>query len=204
MEKIKSIKYGDLMDVVNGRDVKEIIDILSTEYDLFKKPNNIDVFVAVDDTVRKILGLDCSLPSMYLFLKKEVVFFNALELFTNIQNLPKDVTIEELSFELEYAFRVMSLNINSFYEMVEEGVKIKHQEVLNQLTTVFDTKIPTVEELESVKSSLDEMFKDESPEKLKIINDILAFNDPTMVGIKDAINQAGIENIQKQVIKENK
>lgn len=204
MEKIKNIKYEDLLKDISGKNINEMADILSTKYDLFKEVENIDFFVGIDETVKQILDIPSNLPSIYLFLKKEKMFFNAIELLTNIHTLPKDISIEELNLNLEYAFRMMNLKFNMFYEMVEEGLKMKTQSILTDLVKVFDTKLPNIKELEEIKDGLDNMFKDESPEKLQMIENILSFNDPTMTTIKDAITQVNVNNIQDKLIKDLK
>lgn len=199
------ITYAQLKKDVDGLDCQEIYHLLFDKRGiLFKTVENIKLFTTVDSVVSEILKLSKEIPSIYLSVKKQIIFFNFLKIFTNIEMVPEDEPMNEYNIDLEIAFKNYDSKCNMFWELVEDGLKIKEQEAINKMVNLLSTNIPSIEDIQKVKDEMDNLFKDESPERLKTINDILSFNDPTMLTIKEALNQAGIENARnKQLNKDN-
>ena len=90
-----------------------------------------------------------------------------------------------------------------FKEMVEDIIREKQNNILNELYDVFNTKLPSVEEIKEIKASIGDVFSNESPEQLKTIEKILAYNDPTMKTIKDVVMDVNI-NTELQNVLEKK
>lgn len=193
------VEYNNLIEKVRGKDIKEIMEVIKENH-IFKSVDNISMFSKVDTTINKIVELSKDIPSIYLFLKRETIFFDALELFTTIELIPRDGDMNNYNIDLEKAIRLLNTQFNTYYELVEEGLKMLEQSTMNELIEVFNTKLPSVEDIQAMKNELDNVFSDESPEKLQKIEDILAFNDPTMVGIKNALVQSGVDKAREQVI----
>lgn len=193
------VEYNKLIEKVRGKDIKEIMEVIKENH-IFKSVDNISMFSKVDTTINKIVELSKDIPSIYLFLKRETIFFDALELFTTIELIPRDGDINNYNIDLEKAIRFLNTQFNTYYELVEEGLKMLEQSTMNELIEIFNTKLPSVEDIQAMKNELDNVFSDESPEKLQKIEDILAFNDPTMVGIKNALVQSGVDKAREQVI----
>lgn len=193
------VEYNKLIEKVRGKDIKEIMEVIKENH-IFKSVDNISMFSKVDTTINKIVELSKDIPSIYLFLKRETIFFDALELFTTIELIPRNGDMNNYNIDLEKAIRFLNTQFNTYYELVEEGLKMLEQSTMNELIEVFNTKLPSVEDIQAMKNELDNVFSDESPEKLQKIEDILAFNDPTMVGIKNALVQSGVDKAREQVI----
>lgn len=193
------VNYNDLIKKVEGKNLEEIMNIV-VEEKIFKEIDNVSMFSKVDTTVNKIIELSKDVPSIYLFLKKETIFFDALELFTTVELIPRDGNMNDYNMFLERAIRLLNMKLDMYYELVEEGLKTVEQSTINELVEIFNTKLPSVEDIQAMKNELDNVFSNESPEKLQKIEDILAFNDPTMVGIKNALVQSGVEKAREQVV----
>lgn len=193
------VEYNNLIEKVRGKDIKEIMEVIKENH-IFKAVDNISMFSKVDTTINKIVELSKDIPSIYLFLKRETIFFDALELFTTIELIPRDGDMNNYNIDLEKSMRLLNTQFNTYYELVEEGLKMLEQSTMNELIEVFNTKLPSVEDIQAMKNELDNVFSDESSEKLQKIEDILAFNDPTMVGIKNALVQSGVDKAREQVI----
>lgn len=193
------VEYNNLIEKVRGKDIKEIMEVIKENH-IFKSVDNISMFSKVDTTINKIVELSKDIPSIYLFLKRETIFFDALELFTTIELIPRDGDMNNYNIDLEKAIRLLNTQFNTYYELVEEGLKMLEQSIMNELIEVFNTKLPSVEDIQAMKNELDNVFSDESPERLQKIEGILAFNDPTMVGIKNALVQSGVDKAREQVI----
>lgn len=193
------VEYNNLIEKVRGKDIKEIMEVIKENH-IFKAVDNISMFSKVDTTINKIVELSKDIPSIYLFLKRETIFFDALELFTTIELIPRDGDMNNYNIDLEKSMKLLNTQFNTYYELVEEGLKMLEQSTMNELIEVFNTKLPSVEDIQAMKNELDNVFSDESPEKLQKIEDILAFNDPTMVGIKNALVQSGVDKAREQVI----
>ena len=78
--------------------------------------------------------------------------------------------------------------------MINQIIEESKNEVINEIYEIFSNKIPSVEDLEELKNSMKNIFSDESPEKLEKIENILAFNDPIMKEVKNAILNNQIAN----------
>ena len=80
--------------------------------------------------------------------------------------------------------------------------------MIRELDKLFK-KMPSVQDLDIMQNKLKNMFDDESDERLKLINDILAYNDPTLQTIKDNLLDQSLmtednkEQIDKVITKMN-
>ena len=80
--------------------------------------------------------------------------------------------------------------------------------MIRELDKLFK-KMPSVQDLDIMQNKLKNMFDDESDERLKLINDILAYNDPTLQTIKDNLLDQSLmtednkEQINKVITKMN-
>ena len=147
----------------------------------------IKLCIDAENCAREILELDKDFSGLYLFKKKYRIMLYILQNITNIELIPEDENFEDYDSFFEKAILETNSKALFFKEMVEDIIREKQNNILNELYDVFNTKLPSVEEIKEIKASIGDVFSNESPEQLKTIEKILAYNDPTMKTIKDVV-----------------
>ena len=186
------MEFKEFKEKYFGKSVEEIKEGLKEEKDFWK--NNVElvnVCVNADKIVQNIIELNKNHPSLYIFQKKMMLLKYIYENFTNLKSFPEEDSFEDYDINVERVFYEVNKYAIFLKDVVNESLIELHNIVLEQLYQIFNTKIPTVEEIEKIQNELDNLFKNESPEKLKIIDSILAFNDPSLKAIKDDLYSNG-------------
>ena len=115
--------------------------------------------------------------------------------------------MENYNICLEMALKENFL-ISHFYQVIENVLEEQKLRMIRELDKLFK-KMPSVQDLDIKQNKLKNMFDDESDERLKLINDILAYNDPTLQTIKDNLLDQSLmtednkEQINKVITKMN-
>lgn len=197
MEEENILEFDILIKRVKNKSLSSIKKIIK-ENKLFWKRNitNSQIISEIGDILIYLEDIDKTLPFLYAYSKKEIMFLKTLELFTNVSNIPDIMSIDDYNVNLEEALKEECCEIKFFYELMEETINIKRSLVLEELVNVFSTRLPSINEIEEMKNSLDNMFNNESPEKLKLIESILSFNDPSLKQLKDIITNVNINEVE--------
>lgn len=197
MEEENILEFDILIKRAKNKSLSSIKKIIK-ENKLFWKRNitNSQIISEIGDILIYLEDIDKTLPFLYAYSKKEIMFLKTLELFTNVSNIPDIMSIDDYNVNLEEALKEECCEIKFFYELMEETINIKRSLVLEELVNVFSTRLPSINEIEEMKNSLDNMFNNESPEKLKLIESILSFNDPSLKQLKDIITNVNINEVE--------
>ena len=197
MEEENILEFDILIERAKNKSLSSIKKIIK-ENKLFWKRNitNSQIISEIGDILIYLEDIDKTLPFLYDYSKKEIMFLKTLELFTNVSNIPDIMSIDDYNVNLEEALKEECCEIKFFYELMEETINIKRSLVLEELVNVFSTRLPSINEIEEMKNSLDNMFNNESPEKLKLIESILSFNDPSLKQLKDIITNVNINEVE--------
>lgn len=180
------MKFKEFKEKYFGKSIEEIKDGLNKEENFFKK--DIDVVQLCIDSgscADIIMNLDMEFVPLYLFKKKYLIMLYILENLTNLEMIPEDERFDDYDAFVEKAILESNSNAYLFKNMVEEIIKEKQNNVLKELYNTFSNGLPTTQDIQNMKEQLDNMFRDESPEKLQTIENILAYNDPNLKQIKD-------------------
>lgn len=183
----KNINYLDFLSEIKGKSINEIKNLIK-ENEVVK--NNIEVINVYDALQNLYTRLQIAFTQddiQRIFVKKVFVYYSILEYFTNLEINSEQKVIENLNIYLEMALIEMSDKICLFNELSKEIIVEERFKIIEELTEVFKSGLPSVEEINSLQDSLENMFKDESPEKLEKIENILAFNDPVMKDVKNIL-----------------
>ena len=186
-----------------GKSVEEIKEGLKNEKNFWK--SDIDLIKLTIDAeilVESILELDKDFASLYLFKKQYSIMLYILKELTNLEMIPEDEHFEDYNAFVEKAIVESNSNAYFFKNMVNDVIKQKQQDIFDKLYIIFNEGLPTKEDIKEMKQELDSMFSDESPEKLKTIESILAYNDPNIKQMKDFIFDTRIDIKDKEPIKE--
>ena len=193
------MEFKEMKEKYFGKDINYIKEEIQKEDNFFKTDiDMIKLCIDAENCAREILELDKDFSGLYLFKKKYRIMLYILQNITNIELIPEDENFEDYDSFFETNSKELF-----FKEMVEDIIREKQNNILNELYDVFNTKLPSVEEIKEIKASIGDVFSNESPEQLKTIEKILAYNDPTMKTIKDVIMDVNI-NTELQNVLEKK
>lgn len=195
------MEFKEFKEKYFGKSVDEIVMDLKLNQNFWKNEKDIiEVCINIDGIISNIVALDKNHPSVYLFQKRMIILRYIIENFTTLESVPEIDTFEDYDMAVEEAIYVLSSQARFVKQMVDEGLNEMHNIILEQLYQTFSTAIPNAEELEKLTQSLDDVFKNESPEKLKMIDSILAYNDPAMKELKEEIYNKNLTKIQQEII----
>lgn len=184
----ESIKLLDFLKEINGKNIEEIKKIINEKNIIKSEITVAGVYIALRTLGDGIqIGEKRENNIQKILFREVMLFYSIIENFTNIEILSDEKTIENLNIYLEMALIELSDKIYLFKKMFEEYIVENRYKVIQELTDTFNSGLPSAEDINSLQDSLNEMFKEESPEKLKVIQDILAYNDPLMKEVKDII-----------------
>lgn len=183
----ENIDYLDFLNKIRGKTVNEIKNYIKEDNIIKDKLEIVNVYDALQDLYIKLQVASTSDDVQRIFVKKVFVYYSILEHFTNLDITSEQKVIENLNIYLEMALIEMSDKICLFNELSKEIIVEERFKIVEELTEVFKSGLPSVEEINSLQDSLENMFKDESPEKLEKIKNILAFNDPVMKDLKNIL-----------------
>ena len=196
--------FKEMKEKYFGKDINYIKEEIQKEDNFFKTDiDMIKLCIDAENCAREILELDKDFSGLYLFKKKYRIMLYILQNITNIELIPEDENFEDYDSFFEKAILKTNSKALFFKEMVEDIIREKQNNILNELYDVFNTKLPSVEEIKEIKASIGDVFSNESPEQLKTIEKILAYNDPTMKTIKDVVMDVNI-NTELQNVLEKK
>lgn len=183
----KNTNYLDFLNEIKGKTINEVKNYIKDNNVIKNDLEVINVYDALQDLYTKLQIASTSDNVQRIFVKKVFVYYSILEHFTNLDITSDQKVIENLNIYLEKALIEMSDKICLFNELSKEIIVEERFKIIEELTEVFKSGLPSVEEINSLQDSLENMFKDESPEKLEKIENILAFNDPVMKDVKNIL-----------------
>lgn len=192
--------FNELKNKCYGKSVEEIKNIIS-EIDNFWK-NDVDLLKLTLDAgeyVDEILNINVEFPALFVYRKECKILLYILKDITNIELIPDNESFDD--FDPFFKKALIELNSKAYFldNMINQIIEESKNKVINEIYEVFSNKAPSIEDLEKLKNSMKNIFSDESPEKLEKIENILAFNDPIMKEVKDAIlNNQIIEEIKNE------
>lgn len=183
----KSINYLDFLNKIKGKTINEIKNLIKEDEIIKSDLEVINVYDALQNLYARLQIASTQNEVQKIFVKKVFVYYSILEYFTNFEIVSEQKIIENLNIYLEMALIEMSDKICLFSEMAKEIIVEERFKIIEELTEIFKSGLPSVEEINSLQESLGNMFKNESPEKLEKIENILAFNDPVVKDLKNIL-----------------
>lgn len=187
-ENKKSLKFIDILN--DFREGKEI-DVLS-----FIEDRDIQEIESIVGDV--LLGISILNKNIKDTVSKEVnsqmaIFFYGLLQCTSLEVEKEDITLENYDLKLEDCILKNSYSARKMKEIILNVLQEEKSEVLNLLVKEFKN-IPNEDNLIKLQERMDKMFNNRSSEDLKMINNILDYNDPTLKMIKEMIYSSVKDN----------
>ena len=189
------MNFKEFKEKCFGKSVEEIKNIIN-EIDNFWKDDTSLLKLTLDasEYANEILNMDSEFPALFMYRKECKILLYILKDITNIELIPDNESFDDFDSFLKIA--LVKLNSKAYFldNMINQIIEESKNKVINEIYDVFSNKIPSVEDLEELKNSMKNIFSDESPEKLEKIENILAFNDPIMKEVKNAILNNQVAN----------
>lgn len=194
---IKQLKY---IDVLN--DFREGKSININDYLVKKDFQN--VISIVDETLLGLSLLEKEEKDevFYEINKQLAIFFYGLLQCTSLIVDKDDITIDNYSIEIEEKILESSSIARKIKEMLENILLNKNVGAINDLILEL-RNIPTEKELDKIQEKINRLFDKKSPEELKMIQNILEYNDPTLKAIKKIITTQGNDVVNLEELKKN-
>ena len=199
-ENINNMSYLTLLQEIKGKNIDEAFRFINNIQGFVPEKSAMDEFLIVEEVVRRINLCDTTDCGQYSFLKRSIIYFCALENYTNFDISSLDMGMENFDICLEMALKKNEL-IAHYYQVVEDVLRQQELTMIRELDNLFK-KMPSIQDLDEMQNKLKNMFSEESDDKLKLIEGILAYNDPTMKIIKDTmLNMDAMTEENKKDIK---
>lgn len=185
----KSEKYS-FIETLNKFRNGEVIEIS----DILKKRDAIDMKIILDTilfqiNILKTKGYD---KVKYEVEKESIKFFYGLLQCTSLEIQKEDIDIVNYDIDFEDFILEHSVFAKKMYFMIDNIIRKDDIEIVSMLEDSLKN-IPKLEEIKETQKEMDKMFQNKKDGELKFIEDILAYNDPSMKAIKDIIS-VPIEN----------
>lgn len=168
----------------------EVIEIS----DILEKRDAIDMKIILDSVlfqinILKTKGYD---KVKYEVEKESIKFFFGLLQCTSLEVKKEDIDIVNYDMDFEDFILEQSVFAKKMYFMIDNIIRKDDIEIISMLEDSLKN-IPKLEEIKETQKEMDKMFQNKKDGELKFIEDILAYNDPSMKAIKDIIS-VPIEN----------
>lgn len=124
--------------------------------------------------------------------KESIKFFYGLLQCTSLEIQKEDIDIVNYDIDFEDFILEHSVFAKKMYFMIDNIIRKDDIEIVSMLEDSLKN-IPKLEEIKETQKEMDKMFQNKKDGELKFIEDILAYNDPSMKAIKDIIS-VPIEN----------
>ena len=195
-ENKKSLKFIDILN--DFREGKEV------EFSNVIKERDIQEIMSIIDDI--LLGVSFLNSKKKELLNKEInkqmaIFFYGLLQCTSLKIEKEDICLENYDIRFEHEILRSSISAQKIIEITNNVFREKQLEVISLLTEEFKN-IPGEESLDKLEEKMTRMFNNRSSEDLKMINNILDYNDPTLKAIKEIIFSSA-ENISNEEMKKN-
>lgn len=195
-EEKKSLKFIDVLN--DFREGKEV------EFSNVIKERDIQEIMSIIDDI--LLGVSFLNSKKKELLNKEInkqmaIFFYGLLQCTSLKIEKEDICLENYDIRFEHEILRSSISAQKIIEITNNVFREKQLEVISLLTEEFKN-IPGEESLDKLEEKMTRMFNNRSSDDLKMINNILDYNDPTLKAIKEIIFSSA-ENISNEEMKKN-
>lgn len=186
-------KLKEILEEVNKNERIEIQKYLTSK-DILEIETIIDV-IMLKISILQGKQLD---EVQYEIEKQQAIYFFGLLQCTSFEIEEEDIDITNYNLKLEEMILQNSYEARKIKETVENIIQRRELGVVEELSNQFKN-FPTVEETKELEKNLDNIFSKRNSGDLKIIDDILKYNDPSLKLIKDVLS-----NTSKQIEKEVK
>lgn len=128
------------------------------------------------------------------YLKKNIIFFEVLKGYTILNIKEDDVDVNNYNIIMEEIL-LESLMIKRFYNIVKELETRNDIQVIKDLNIALKN-IPDEGSVKRMTEDFSKILNPDNKENLKLLQDIVAFNDPSMKILKESVYDSMVSDIK--------
>ena len=194
MEKVDYLEFIKKLDEIES--YQEKVDLVNNilNHNITLDLEMATVALAIDDLSDLDVLLNSTANNFVVdyYMKKSVVFFEMIKNYTFLDLKDEYDVAENYNIQLE---EILKLNefVKRYFSIVNEIYKQKNIKIIQDFSDSLKN-LPSVEEVDKMTQDFEKVFSKENENNIKILQDIVTFNDPAMKAIKDTIYETIPQN----------
>lgn len=194
MEKVDYLEFVKKLDEIENYQEKVNLVNNILNHNITLDLEMATVALAIDDLSDLDVLLNSTVNNFVVdyYMKKSVVFFEMIKNYTFLDLKDEYDVAENYNIQLE---EILKLNefVKRYFSIVNEIYKQKNIKIIQDFSDSLKN-LPSVEEVDKMTQDFEKVFSKENENNIKILQDIVAFNDPAMKAIKDTIYETIPQN----------
>lgn len=194
MEKVDYLEFIKKLDEIENYQEKVNLVNNILNHNITLDLEMATVALAIDDLSDLDVLLNSTVNNFVVdyYMKKSVVFFEMIKNYTFLDLKDEYDVAENYNIQLE---EILKLNefVKRYFSIVNEIYKQKNIKIIQDFSDSLKN-LPSVEEVDKMTQDFEKVFSKENENNIKILQDIVTFNDPAMKAIKDTIYETIPQN----------
>ena len=194
MEKVDYLEFVKKLDEIENYQEKVNLVNNILNHNITLDLEMATVALAIDDLSDLVVLLNSTANNFVVdyYMKKSVVFFEMIKNYTFLDLKDEYDVAENYNIQLE---EILKLNefVKRYFSIVNEIYKQKNIKIIQDFSDSLKN-LPSVEEVDKMTQDFEKVFSKENENNIKILQDIVTFNDPAMKAIKDTIYETIPQN----------
>lgn len=194
MEKVDYLEFVKKLDEIENYQEKVNLVNNILNHNITLDLEMATVALAIDDLSDLDVLLNSTVNNFVVdyYMKKSVVFFEMIKNYTFLDLKDEYDVAENYNIQLE---EILKLNefVKRYFSIVNEIYKQKNIKIIQDFSDSLKN-LPSVEEVDKMTQDFEKVFSKENENNIKILQDIVTFNDPAMKAIKDTIYETIPQN----------
>lgn len=194
MEKVDYLEFVKKLDEIENYQEKVNLVNNILNHNITLDLEMATVALAIDDLSDLDVLLNSTANNFVVdyYMKKSVVFFEMIKNYTFLDLKDEYDVAENYNIQLE---EILKLNefVKRYFSIVNEIYKQKNIKIIQDFSDSLKN-LPSVEEVDKMTQDFEKVFSKENENNIKILQDIVTFNDPAMKAIKDTIYETIPQN----------
>lgn len=194
MEKVDYLEFVKKLDEIENYQEKVNLVNNILNHNITLDLEMATVALAIDDLSDLDVLLNSTANNFVVdyYMKKSVVFFEMIKNYTFLDLKDEYDVAENYNIQLE---EILKLNefVKRYFSIVNEIYNQKNIKIIQDFSDSLKN-LPSVEEVDKMTQDFEKIFSKENENNIKILQDIVTFNDPAMKAIKDTIYETIPQN----------
>ena len=194
MEKVDYLEFIKKLDEIES--YQEKVDLVNNilNHNITLDLEMATVALAIDDLSDLDVLLNSTANNFVVdyYMKKSVVFFEMIKNYTFLDLKDEYDVAENYNIQLEELLKLNEF-VKRYFSIVNEIYKQKNIKIIQDFSDSLKN-LPSVEEVDKMTQDFEKVFSKENENNIKILQDIVTFNDPAMKAIKDTIYETIPQN----------
>ena len=194
MEKVDYLEFVKKLDEIENYQEKVNLVNNILNHNITLDLEMATVALAIDDLSDLDVLLNSTVNNFVVdyYMKKSVVFFEMIKNYTFLDLKDEYDVAENYNIQLEELLKLNEF-VKRYFSIVNEIYKQKNIKIIQDFSDSLKN-LPSVEEVDKMTQDFEKVFSKENENNIKILQDIVTFNDPAMKAIKDTIYETIPQN----------